>query len=57
MSRQKVGQSQNGAVYHICRDDLCDQILKKNVYFLQKLRFEGKKRIVKNDIILESLQM
>lgn len=57
MSRQKVGQSQNGAVHHICRDDLCDQIKKKNVYFLQKLRFEGKKRIVKNDIILEILQM
>lgn len=45
MSRQKVGQSQNGAVHHICRDDLYDQIKKKIcVYFLQKLRFEIKKK-------------
>lgn len=60
MSRQKVGQSQNGAVHHICRDDLCDQIKKKmyifyKSYFLKVLK--GKKEIVKNDIILESLQM
>lgn len=44
MSRQKVGQSQNGAVHHICRDDLYDHIKKICVYFLQKLRFERKKK-------------
>lgn len=39
MSRQKVGQSQNGAVYHIGRDDLCDQILKKKCIFSTKVIF------------------
>lgn len=57
MSRQKVGQSQNGAVHHICRDDLCDQIKKKMYIFYKSYVLKGKKEIVKNDIILESLQM
>lgn len=52
MSRQKVGQSQNGAVHHICRDDLYDQIKKKNMcVFSTKVTFWKKKEILKNDLL------
>lgn len=57
MSRQKVGQSQNGAVHHICRDDLYDQIKKKYVCIFYKSYVLKEKRNLKKWFTLDSLKM